>query len=452
MQSNPIQQRIEIIAEKWEEAKTQPEARIVCLRCLPDELEMADTFYTYLIAADTPVYDIGFHFDSRCLDAHNFSEALLAELAEVLEIWNQSTKDERIDYVPVNWQPEKPEQPDRNAATLFVENFNRLADGLALPDGFFAVAVFKNASLDKYFPAWLRQAAEAGIGNKVKFLVHELITEPRHQALERKYPELFAAVPLALNMPQAMEQIAAMGDPSDPATPYRQRFMQMINAMGAGKEEEAEKRGEDCLALATENIAKDPYWVMQVVVVNIALGNDKIRYKKKKETLRYADRAVEAATGATAFLDPKSAGALLSQALMFRGTAHYTQAHWKEGYEDFKTAFDLCVQQGGLPLAIEAGRMGGHCAVKSGQKKAGIELWAAGARLGQSLDAETARASTYGHLLKSLLAADYREQITTEELHGLAQKVYGEEWVNSVRGSAKLPDETALVAEGETTG
>jgi hypothetical protein len=442
MQSNPIQQRIEAIGEKWEEAKKFKIARIVRMQCQPDELDMADTFYSYMIAADTPVYDIAFHFDSRCFDGRDFSTALLNELEEVIEIWNNSKKDERIEYVPVHWQPDYSLLNAKNQADLFVQNFNRLADSLNLPEGYFAVAVFKSASLDKTFVSWLRCATETNIGKNVKFLVHEVVNHPRFESIAIKFPALFATIPLNLNMPKGMEQAAAMGDPLDPATPYRVVFMKMMNAMTASKEKEAEKYGQACMEMATQNLAKDPYWIMQVVVVNIALGNDKIRYKKKKETVDYANKAVEAATAAQTHFENNVASGLLSQALMFRGSVFYMQSNWSEGYTDFNTAFGLFCKDGNLPLAIEASRVGGQCALKSSQKKAGLCLWVEGARLGKSMDADTARASTYAALLKQLLVSDYQPFIATDELHGIAQNLYGPGWADTVRNWNKAPGET----------
>ncbi|NTS43891.1 hypothetical protein HRG84_23625 [Flavisolibacter sp. BT320] len=449
MQSNPIQQRIELIAEKWEESKAQSGASVMCLQCVPDELEMADTFYTYMIAADSPISDIAFHFDARCFDPFLFSQALLEELKEVLHIWNHSAKDDRIEFVPVDWQPDDSFQDHKNPAQLFVHNFNRLADAVGLPEGFFAVAIFRNASLDKSFASWVGHALEAGIDQNIKFLVHELKGEFRYGLQQSKFPDAFHFIPLNLNMPQAMEQVAAMGDPLDPGTAYRHAFMKMINAMGANKELVAEKHGASCLAMATENLSRDPYWLMQVVAVNIALGNDKIRYKKKKETLIYADNAVTAALAAPSYLDKQATETLLSQALMFRGTVQYMQARWGEACTDFSTAFTLYLQLGNMPLAIEASRMGGQCALKSSQKKAGIKLWVAGAKLGEKMDSETARASTYAELLKNLLATDMGEEMAIGELHALAQRIYGEDWAKVIRNPGKTPNEINTTTKAE---
>jgi len=126
MQSNPIQQRIESIGEHWEDAKKFKQARIVRLQCQPDEHDMIDTFYMYMIGMDTPILDISFHFDSRCIDASVYSKDLLNELNELITIWNNSEKEKGIVYVPIDWKPNFAVVDKRNPALLFVANFNRI--------------------------------------------------------------------------------------------------------------------------------------------------------------------------------------------------------------------------------------------------------------------------------------------------------------------------------------
>lgn len=444
MQSNPIQQRIDLICEKWEDAKIYKDARIVRIVCQADEEEMVDTFYTYMIGTDTPIADIAFHFEASCGDLKQFGTLLLTELEEIMDIWNNSQKDDRIDYVPVNWKPNDSLQKDKNTAAMFVDNFNRLAKELKLPEGLFAVAIFKGALKDKNFIAWLQDAVKLRISPKVKFLIHDTVTDPRFAGVASALPPTMAAIPLNLNMPKAMEQVAAMGDPKDPGTTYRMVFMKMINAMGAQDESEAEKYGRECITMATENLSKDPYWIMQVVVVNIALGNDKIRYKKKKETLDFADKAVEAATASKEYFENSVTASMLSQGLMFRATVLFMHGNWNEAYSDFSTAFKIYYKGGNISLAIEASRMAGQSAFKASQQTKGIKILVEGARLGKNIDPEIARGSTYLGLLELLLQSNYMSFISPRELDEIARRIYGPDWRNAVVDWKKIPEKNAL--------
>ena len=452
MQSNPIQQRIELICEKWEEAKKHRDARIVRIQCQPDEEDMVDTFYTYMIGADTPILDIAFHFDAACTDTKLFSTQLVKELEEILHIWNDSHKDARIEYVPLQWKPDYSLLKDKNPAALFVQNFNRLAKEMDLEKGLFAVAVFRSSGKEKKLQSWLADAAGAAISPAVKFLVHDTVTHPVFNSLSLDIPSGMATIALNLDMPKAMEQTAAMGDPKDPATAYRQSFMKMINAMGAQKETEAEKWGEECITLATQNLGRDPHWVTQMVVVYIALANDKIRYKKKKEIICYADKAVETATAAQMHFENEAASVLLAQALMFRGTVLFVQGNGKDAYTDLSIAYEIYRRQGNVHLAIEACRMAGKSAFKDSQPAKGFTMLARGVQLGKSIDPVTARSSTFPGLLELLLKNNYASVISMVEIDGIARNLYGKDWPQVVNNWKQAPGEEVLQAELEAVG
>lgn len=444
MQSNPLQQRIELICEKWEETKKQQNARIVRILCQEDEVDMVDTFYTYMIGADTPILDIAFHFDSACTDIKTFSGKLLKELEEIIHIWNVSEKDDRIDYVPVTWSADYLLRDDQNPAALFVHNFNKLAEQLDLRKNLFAVAILKGTVTDGKLASWLEYAIQAPINPKAKFLISDTISKPFFREIAISFPGIVAIIPLNLNMPKALEQIAAMGDPKDPATSYRQVFMKMMNAMGEGSETEAEKRGLECIDIAHANLSKDPFWIMQVVVVYIALGNDKIRYKKKKETLGYANKAVDTAIASKAYFDDNTSSVLMAQALMFRGTVLFIQDNFSEAYPDFVITFEIYKKQNNISLAIEACRMAGKSALNASQKSNGIKILAEGARLGRKFDLSVARASTYAGILEVLLQTQHESIIPMEEISDIANNIYGPDWLNLINNWKKAPDRDVL--------
>ena len=439
MQSNPIQQRIELICEKWEESKKHKDARIIRLQCQADETDMVDAFYTYMIANDTPILDIGFHFESNCTDVKSFSRLLLEELEETIDIWNTSEKPEGLDFVPIDWKPQFSLDDPKNPAALFVANFNLLAKELNLDSGLFTVAVFKGTG-GISLARWIKLASEANICSSVKFLIHDTILHPHFDKIARELATSIHTVAINLNMPKAMEQVAAMGDPKDPGTAYRVVFMKMMNAMGAANEPEAEKYGLECIDIANKNISRDPYWIMQMVVVYVALGNDKIRYKKKSETLAYADKAVETATASKEFFSNDASSTLLAQALMFRGTVLFVHGKWSDAYSDFSIAFQVYREQKNFILAIEAGRMAGASAFKEGNKTKGVQMLADGARVGKALDAQTGQASTFAGLLELLLPANHEPFISSEELNQICLNIYGEDAKRLIYNWKKVPE------------
>ncbi|MEO7308605.1 MAG: hypothetical protein ABIR78_14135 [Ferruginibacter sp.] len=444
MQSNPIQQRIELICEKWEEAKKKSEAGIVHIRCRPDESEMVDTFYTYMIASDTPVLDIAFHFDAVCYDPKLFSKALLEELDETIHIWNNSEKDSRIEYVEVNWKPDYSLGGNKNSAALFINNFNTLCAALKLPPGNFAVAILKGTIVGKNLIEWLKDAMEANISPGVKILIHDTLEDLIFQDLILRQSPVITTIPINLDMPKAMEQVAAMGDPNDPATAYRQSFMKMMNEMGAGNEDKAEKSGQECISIANRNLSKDPYWITQIIVIYIALANDKMRYKKKEATLEYANKAVDTAINTKTYLENDIASMLLAQATMFRGSVLFSYNRKADAYIDFNLSFELYLEQLNTLLAIEACRMAGQSALQSGQKENGIKVLVKGARLGNQVDPQTMYGTTYAGILEQLQQSNDGSLISMQELDQIARPIYGADWVNLVKDWKKIPDKAKL--------
>lgn len=446
MQSNPIQQRILLMCEKWEDAKKNTEARIFNIRCQPDEDDMVDTFYSYMIGVDSPVTDIAFHFDSSCSDIKQFSSFLLDELEEIMNIWNNSEKDERIDFVPVPWTPDRSLQKDRNPAAMFVQNFNMLAKAMHLPQDVYAVAIFKTPGNKSNFITWLNKAVEAGIDASVKFLMYDRVDMPAmDDFMESPGGFTLEMIDLDLNMPKAMEQIAAMGDPKDPATPYRQSFMKMMNAMVAGDENKAEKHAGECLQIASEHVSKDPFWVIQIIVVYTALANDKIRYKKEGATLEYANKALEAARESESFFENNITAGLVAQTIMFRGTVLFMQKRKMEAYADFTLAFDTYTRLGNLIMAVEAARMAGESALDFSDMEA-VKILAAGARTGTRLSVEMAASSSYAGVLDRLLETNHSSFISMDEIEQLAKQKYGEDWLAVVKHWKEPPDAATLEA------
>ena len=441
MQSNPIQQRIELICEKWEESKKHKDSRIVRMHCQPDEVDMIYTFFTYMIANDTPVLDIAFHFESSCNDVKSFSDSLLHELEDIIHTWNASEKPDGVDFVAVNWKVDYSVANPKNPASLFVRNFNLLAAELDLEPGLFTVAIFKGIASAGLL-RWLKFAQEEIISPAVKILIYDTLAEPHFDKITREMGATMHTIPINLNMPKAMEQVAAMGDPKDPGTAYRVVFMKMMNAMGAANEAEAEKFGLECVSLATQNISRDPYWIMQMVVVYVALGNDKIRYKKMMETLAYADKAVETANASKEYFSNDAASTLLAQALMFRATVLFVQRKWADAYSDFAIAFDVYNEQKNSVLAIEASRMAGASALKEGNKIKGVKILADGARVGKSVDAQTGQASTFAGLLELLLPTNHEAFISSGELDEICQDIYGADAKKLIYNWKKIPENT----------
>ena len=296
MASNPIEQRIEQIVYEWDISKTDSQARVVRIFSQRDEQDIVDTFFTYMIATDTDIMDIAFHFDAMYTNDEEYTKSLLEELKETITIWNTSQKEEEQDeFEKIDWEVDYNIGKEMGWAGVFTANFNKLAEALHLLEGNYTVAILKNTNKSKNFIQWLFKCLDYGISEKVRFLVTDTVNRPVFDSLSREGKQKVYTIFLNLNMPLAMQQITSMLPPDEPSTKYRKAFISMTTAIEEEKENEAEKYGEICITEAQNLLSKDPYWLTQLVIVYTILSNDKMRYKKDKEVLEYADKAVATA-------------------------------------------------------------------------------------------------------------------------------------------------------------
>jgi len=445
MASNAIEQRIEIIAGEWENSKIHKEARLIKINSQADEEDMVDTFFTYMIAVDTPVMDIAFHFETQYDGSdENFTKALLVELQETIIIWNTSQKDERIEFEEtIDWVPDYNLAKEEGWPGVFTTNFNILAKALDLPDDTYAVAVFKNTNKNRSYLKWLTNCLEYGIHKKVKYLVTDTVKNPAFDLLCVENRQIHT-ISLNLDMPNAMAQIAAMGNPNEPSMPYRKAFINMMNAMDAGKEDEAEKWGKVCIEEAENLLSKDPYWVAQLVVIYTALANDKIRYKKPQQTLDYADKAMAVAVAAENYLDKTITKPLIAQAAMFRGTVYFVAKKWEEAYADYETAYEAYHVQSSAVHIVEAARMMANAGFHYDKKKESMQVLADAIQLGRVMDKETALSSSFRIAVDTFIGKSYEKYLSYKELSAICTPLFGEEWIGVVTAWRKVPDQKAI--------
>lgn len=434
-ESNPIEQRIEALATTWNDLKDEKDIRVIRIHAKDDELQMIDAFVWYMVGLDTLIDDIAFILDPLFTDEDTYGEHLLRSLDASIKEWNDLPKAEGIEFVPVDWEPDMQRSDKKNTSALFVANFNHLADTLALEDDLLTVAALTFPHIPeraKEVGRWLERAIQAGISEKVRFLVIDTEENSIFDHVADSYPEQVYTLAPDLDMDNVMSQVAAMGDPSDPSTPFRIAFVNMMNAMGKNKHKKAREEGGECIRIATENETHDPNWGIQVVVVNLALANDRLKTKDYDKAIQYANQAIESAEGLLDKLDPAVAYSVSAQAYMTKGSIYCYPKEWKKAVSCYAEAAERYVKANNKIMAIEAYRMGGFCSAKSWGDET-VEYLVKGFRLGETVDAESLKACTYAVLIRQLLDKSYSEYITFEEIDRIASDVYGEDWEETIK-------------------
>jgi len=430
-ETNPIEQRIEAMADRWNDVKeVSQDVRVIRILADEREMPMIDAFIWYMVGLDNLIDDIAFILDPLFTDAETYSLHLLQALESCIKEWNEIPKEEGIEFVPVDWTPDMNLVSKKNASTLFVANFNHLAKSLDLEEGVFTVATLtfpRDPAKAKEVQTWLENAIKAGISSQVRFLVVDSAEHPVFNKVANVFDEQVYTLVPDLDMDNVMSQVAAMGDPTDPSTPYRISFVNMMNAMGKNNQKEALKESKTCIRIAKENEVRDPNWGIQVVVVNLALANDQLKTKNYEKALRFADEAIEAAEALTDKVDPTVANSISGQACMTKAAIYCYPKEWEKALPFYARAAEKYEKANNTVMAIEAYRMAGFCSAKSWGADT-VDYLVKGFRLGEFADKESIKASTYAVLIRQLLDKRYKDEISFEEIDRIASGIYGDNW------------------------
>jgi hypothetical protein len=435
-QSNPIQQRIELLVEKWEATAAQPGVNIVRIHAQADEKDMVDTFYSYLLGVDTDNHDIPIIFQSIYHEDVQYTKALLDELSEMIEIWNNANRDNLdIETKDLDWKPDYLLKTNGNPAALFVANLNNLALHLDLGKNIFLVAVLKVSFVQpQQFCRWLEYALQAGMNGKFKILIDDSTNHAFYEKLATKYPAQIATVRPDLNMDNAMQQVAAMGNPNDPAVQYRQAFLKMMQAIEKRKENETVKHASACIEIAEKNIAKNPYWIGQVIAVYAALSNDQVGYRNFKKAISYADKGVAAAEQSKEIISDESINRKFrAQAVMMRASLYAADKNWLKAVEDFSTAAAHYIYTSDFILAMESYRMMGFSHQKNGNTDAACKALVKGLEFAAQIPAHIVRYTTFPGILELLLQINNQKYINQADIQQAAETVYGKEWLKEIQ-------------------
>ena len=448
MATNPIEQRIEQIVDEWDISKTESQACVVRILSQRDEQDIVDTFFTYMIATDTDIMDIAFHFDAMYTNDEEYTKSLLEELKETITIWNTNQKevgeDEQETSEKIDWEVDYNMGKEMGWAGAFTANFNKLAEALHLLEGNYTVAILKNTNKSKNFIQWLFKCLDYGISEKVRFLVTDTVNNSVFDSLSREGKQKVYTLFLNLNMPLAMQQVTSMLPPDESSTKYRKAFISMTKAIEEEKESEAEKYGEVCITEAQNLLSKDPYWLTQLVVVYTILSNDKMRYKKDKEVLEYADKAVATAVIAESQLEKSVSQALLAQTLLYRGTIYYIKEKWESSYTDYITAYELYLQSDNPILLIEAARMLANAGFHCNKTKEAMEALKVAVSLGKVLSKEVAYGSSYRIAVDTFMEKNHEKYLSYDEIEAICEPLFGKQWREIVSSWKKVSDEETL--------
>lgn len=435
-ESNPIQQRMDLLVERWEITVAQPGINLVRIHAEDNEKDMVDAFYTYLLGVDTTNQDIPIIFNSIYHNDEQYTQALIQELEELLDLWNNANKDQlTIKTETIDWKPDHNLVKNDNPAYVFAENMNRLATYLNLEKGSHLVAVLRVSFTQvQSFTHWLHLAIGAGMIPQFKMVVDDNASNPVYDKIANKYPEKIITLKPRLDMDNAMQQVAAMGNPNDPAVQYRQAYVKLMQAIEKRKENEAEKYAAACIEIALKNLKKNVYWIGQIIAVYAALANDQVGYKNYKKGIAYSSLGVKAAEKSQELItDEFIHRKFIAQAIMLRASLYAAAKDWPNAIADFTVAAENYTCTKDLILATEAYRMIGFSNKNYGNTDAAGKALATAMHFSKQIPVDTIRFTTFPGVVEMLLELNDFKHISHEEMETIARSVYGNEWLKEIR-------------------
>jgi hypothetical protein len=417
---NAITQRMDILIQHWIDFSGKSNARVCRWLVSEDELQMLEAFRRLESSEHGQTNDLFFRLITPFTDRGSYSSQSFAEFKELFETDADVLRAEGME---LNWQV--PDGP-RPALLLVLQELAKfLADridliGLMLTPG--------DIEKDTDWLEFLRSLVQAGIPERVRLILVDTYDYELYAPLAAEFPQTVITIEPQLDMPAAMQELASMGDPEDPAVQYRKLFVEASQA-GARKDFEVmQDRAEQALAIA----ANEGWYHLQVSVLYL-LGTTWIGDQQVEKALEEYGRAKTICQSAMAQEEP-AARKLLIQVLLASGAAYFTDKKFAEGATEYQEAVVHAREEGDAFLLLESCRMQAYCLERDKQYRSAWEsLWEA-LEAGAQLDEATSANSTLPYVGQALLrlmprlGEDEQEQKIRERLVELV----GPDWEQKI--------------------
>jgi|GEM_PF-2247536 len=428
--TNPVQQRMEYLSDSWNDIP-KAQFKIICTIIEPEDRIMIDTFYQYMLGINVPITDIAINLNTGFDDIDEFSYSLVSELENIVNLWNKADFSKTpIDKVIIDWKPDYTIIESKNKAKLFVDNLNSLVEVLDLQKGKYLIVnlflpyICRKEKIRK----WLSEYLLLSVHPQLKLLVTDTIKDNIYQDVSfSQLEEVYRWEP-HIDTSNVISQVAAMGDPQDPGTAYRLSFTKMMKAIAENKSKTVEKEAFTCLDIACNNTGRDPYWITQVVAVNMVMSNEYIKNKQVAKAYDSADKAIKIGETVPEVLGETLGSGILAQAQVNKASLLCIEKKWDEAIALYEAAADNFIKSSIYITALDAYRMAAFCAAKDRDSKTALVNLVKGYNLSDNIDNRTLRNSSFGLLLFQLTKLDHEREIPFETLEIKAKGIYGEDW------------------------
>ena len=435
---NPIQERVDMLLEKWTTAINTPGIRLVRILAAHDEREMVSDFFEYMLALDSKQEDFVLVLSEPYTTYAGYEKDLLEEIEEEIKLWNTSKLPEGVPFEQIEWNADYSLGSDKNVTQLLVKNLNQLADYL-IPDRDMKMSVIlRMPNIDsRQACMWLNDLLKVPTVPHLVFGVSDSVSNKLFDEISYK-PEVFNIFP-ELDMDGAMEQLASLGNPNEPETPYRIALVKLMNSVKERKEKETMQYAKECLGIASTELKKNLNWLVQIVTVYTVLYNDQVGYKNYDEAIYFADKAVESALLTEDAIEPEMSLRLIGQTHTGRGALFSLKKNWDKALEDYQKANQAYQSCNDHVMTSETYRLCGWTSEKIGNQALANQYYLDAYPLVHKLAPDLLKGSTFPLILKKLANSTERQKhISNQQMDDDLVPIWGENWRQEIENYGKI--------------
>lgn len=387
--NNAITQRLQRVRQQWD-AFARTRAEVMSWEVAGEERPVIEAFADVENSENGVFPDFFLKFETPFERADDYAAALVGEFKTYLAGEAEALREEgiayhvsfprRIDSVRLLW----------DALAAFAEAIPGFTGRVVV---YLAPAYVKSR---RPWEGWLLEALENPLPDRVRLLVTH---RGELSGLAAAYPQRVHGTTAALDMPGAMRELAAAGNPKDPGVQFRMLFVALNQAAGRKDLAQVQETGRQALRLVQGQAG----WEHMEVAVLLAVASALLGARQSGEALAHNELAVGSAQRAYAAKHPAGV-ALLIQTLFFKGaTLLATKA-----YEAAALAYEAIVpyareDPNGAFHRVEACRMAGFAHAKSGNPRGAWACNWAALEEASALDADVRRNATLPYVGQALL-------------------------------------------------
>jgi len=357
--ANPIEKRLQLAAEGWESILAHPDARLARLLGTPDDRQLFEGFLTFESDENGQLPDLFLRFGDEFTGIDAYVIALQKALKVQVEDFAAEAKESGESLpegAPEAWAPPPP-APGGDPIDFWMAT---LVDFMRKYGSFFeSVGIYLEpagvGSAHEWMKFLLAVAKHADHPANARHLVWDDHANPQLEPLCRAEKVRVMTQPMDLDMPGAMNEVAAEADDGSAGATYRRHFTALATSGGQGDLPAAKAHSEKALAIASQE-----KWPALEVAAHMALAATLLGAKEFAQAYETYGAAEKSAQTAIAAQDPSGAKLEL-QAVAGKASTRVSAGDFQGAGVDYEIMAHKAEAQNDDRMALEGWRMAGYC-------------------------------------------------------------------------------------------